>query len=45
MRTIKVTGKSQMKVKPDMTRITIFWRGYAKSMVKPYANLHKIQIT
>lgn len=27
MRTIKVTGKSQMKVKPDMTRITIFFGG------------------
>ncbi len=30
MRTIKVTGKSQMKVKPDMTRITIFLEGICK---------------
>ncbi len=28
MRTIRVTGKGQMKVHPDMTRITISLEGY-----------------
>ena len=37
MRTIRVTGKGQLRVKPDQTRITLSLGGYIPSMARHFA--------